>query len=138
MKVSDMKALILAGGKGTRLRPLSNTIPKQLLPVANRPILFYVIEQTRQAGISNMRIVVSPETNRHIKEAVGNGSRWQANISYILQPELLGIAHAVRIAQEFLGSSPFLLFLRDNLIEGGIREIIVDFQQHQPDALIAP
>jgi glucose-1-phosphate thymidylyltransferase len=131
-----MKALVLCAGKATRLRPLTNTTSKHLLPVANKPVLFYILEQIKEAGITDIGIIISPDTGNWIKEAVGDGSRWDVHITYIAQPKPLGLAHAVMMAQGFLGNSSFLMFLGDNLIEDGVREFVKRFNTYAPDALI--
>src|SRR3954462_8408526 len=132
----ELKGLILSGGKGTRLRPITHTSAKQLVPVANKPVLFYGIEAMAGAGIREVGIIIAPETGEEIKAAAGDGSRFGVEISYILQDEPLGLAHAVLTAEPFLGDSPFVTYLGDNLLQGGINELVASFDRNEPDALI--
>jgi len=115
---------------------MTNTTAKHLLPVANKPILFYALDQTREAGITDIGIVISPETGHYIKEALADGSRWGAKMTYILQPEPQGLAHAVKTAQHFLVDSPFLMFLGDNLIQESISDSVSQFRNFASEALI--
>jgi len=130
-----MRGLILSGGKGTRLRPLTFTQAKQLVPVANKPVLFYGIEALKEAGIENIGIVVG-DTKEEIQQAVGDGSRWHVNISYIEQEAPLGLAHAVKISESFLGKDPFVMYLGDNILKSGIKSLVEEFQQKKPNSLI--
>jgi glucose-1-phosphate thymidylyltransferase len=130
-----MKGLILSGGKGTRLYPITYTSAKQLVPVANKPVLFRVIEAIRDAGIDDIGIVVG-DTAQEIKDAVGNGRRWDVKITYIRQDQPLGLAHAVKISQDYLGNDKFVMFLGDNVIQGGISNLIRQFESSDYDCQI--
>ncbi|MBE0430667.1 MAG: glucose-1-phosphate thymidylyltransferase [Dehalococcoidia bacterium] len=131
-----MKAIVLAAGRGTRLRPLTNTVPKHLLPVGSKPILFHVLDYIKEAGIRDIGIVVSPDSGPYIQEAIGTGSDWGGQITFILQPQPLGLAHAVKTARDFLGDSPFIMFLGDNLFQEGVTDFLAEFNASKPDASI--
>lgn len=130
-----MKALVLSGGKGTRLRPLTYTMPKQLVPVANKPILYYAMKHIRDAGIDDIGVIVSPETGEQIREALARYCP-DLRLTYVEQEQPLGLAHAVQVAQPFLGDEPFVMYLGDNLIGHGIEEFIHEFQASGADAVI--
>lgn len=130
-----MKGLILSGGKGTRLRPLTFTQAKQLVPVANKPVLFYGIEALKEAGIEEIGIIVG-DTKEEIKAAAGDGSRWGIRVTYIEQEAPLGLAHAVIISEDFLGKEPFVMYLGDNILKRGIKSLVEEFQQEKPNSLI--
>jgi len=130
-----LKGLVLSGGRGTRLRPITHTHAKQLIPVANKPILFYGIEAIRDAGITDIGIIVG-DTWKEIQEEAGDGTRFGVKITYIRQEAPLGLAHAVLTAEEFLGNEPFVMYLGDNIIKNGIRDLVDDFRSKMPNAQI--
>jgi glucose-1-phosphate thymidylyltransferase len=130
-----MKGLILSGGAGTRLRPITHTSAKQLVPVANKPVLFYGLEAMHAAGIDDVGIVVG-DTQAEIRAAVGDGSRWGLRVTYIPQEAPLGLAHAVLISEQYLGDSPFVMYLGDNLLKEGIAPFVHAFSESRPDALV--
>jgi len=134
--VDDLKGLILSGGKGTRLRPITHTSAKQLVPVANKPVLFYGIEAMAAAGITDVGIIIAPETGEEIRAAAGDGSRFGVELTYIVQDAPSGLAHAVLTAEPFLKDQPFVMYLGDNLLQGGIEELVAAFRSSRPDALI--
>lgn len=130
-----MKGLILSGGTGSRLRPITHTGAKQLVPVANKPVLFYALEALKAAGITDIGIVVG-ETQAEIAAAVGDGSDWGVKVTYISQETPLGLAHAVKMARDFLGDDSFVMYLGDNLIKSGIVSLVQEFAERQPNAQI--
>ena len=131
-----LKGLILSGGAGTRLRPITHTSAKQLVPVANKPVLFYGIEALVEAGVTEIGIIIAPETGEEIRAAAGDGSAFGAEITYILQDKPAGLAHAVLTAEEFIAGSPFVMYLGDNLLADGLRGLVATFRESEPDALI--
>lgn len=131
-----MKALVLSGGKGTRLRPITYTGAKQLVHIANRPILAYILDNIAKVGIKEVGMIISPETGPEIRDTIGDGSVWGLEITYILQEEPRGLAHAVATGREFLGDSPFVMYLGDNLIGCGIEEFVETFRSTGSDAVI--
>jgi len=134
--MEKLKGLILSGGAGTRLRPITHTSAKQLVPVANKPVLFYGIEALVAAGVTEIGIVIAPQTGDEIRGAVGDGSQLGAQVTYIPQAEPLGLAHAVLTAEDFLGDDSFVMYLGDNLLRDGITGLVEAFRRNEPDALI--
>src|SRR4051794_35220045 len=134
--MENLKGLILSGGVGTRLRPITYTSAKQLVPVANKPVLFYGVEALVAAGVNEIGIIIAPDTGDEIAAAVGDGSDFGCAVTYIPQAEPLGLAHAVLTAEEFLRDSPFVMYLGDNLLRDGIVDLVETFRSSEPDALI--
>ena len=130
-----MKALILAGGTGSRLRPITFSMAKQLVPVANKPVIEYGIEAIAEAGIKDFGIIVG-DTGAAVEAAVGDGSKWGITITYIPQPEPLGLAHAVKTAHPYLGDDDFIMYLGDNLIKSSVAGLVQEFEQYRPAATI--
>ncbi|MFI7407096.1 glucose-1-phosphate thymidylyltransferase [Streptomyces sp. NPDC049627] len=130
-----MKALVLSGGAGTRLRPITHTSAKQLVPVANKAVLFYGLESIAEAGITEVGVIVG-DTAAEIQDAVGDGTRFGLDITYIPQERPLGLAHAVLIARDYLGDDDFVMYLGDNFIVGGITDLVDEFRDNRPDAQI--
>lgn len=136
MTLAHLKALVLAGGGGTRLRPLTYTTAKQLLPVAGKPIFHYVLEQLSRAGLIDVGVIVSPGNREGIESALGDGARWGLKLTYIVQHPPLGLADAVRTGQPYLGDHPFLVFLGDNIFQDELRDLVQEYAQRPDEALI--
>ncbi|MGQ9582067.1 MAG: glucose-1-phosphate thymidylyltransferase [Thermoplasmatota archaeon] len=132
-----MKGLILSGGRGTRLRPLTHTGPKQLIPIANKPNILYCLEDLRDAGIKDIGVILGDMMPEKVRELLGDGSAWGVRLTYIVQGEPRGIAHAVGCARDFMGESPFVVYLGDNVLKGGIKAMAEKFEREGCDALIA-
>jgi glucose-1-phosphate thymidylyltransferase len=131
-----MKGVILHGGHGTRLRPLTHTGPKQLIPVANKPISQYVLEDLRNSGIREVAIILGDIMPEKVKNYYGDGSKFDTEITYIFQKKPKGIAHAVGLTEKFVGKSPFVVYLGDNLLKGGISDFVKEFQEKDYDAMV--
>jgi len=119
-----MKALITAGGKGIRLRPITHTNNKHLIPIANKPMIYYAIEAVVEAGIKDLGILINPDTGDEIKQALGNGEKWGVSISYITQEAPIGLAHVIKVSEDFIKDEPFVFYLGDNVIVGGINKFL--------------
>lgn len=131
-----MKGVVLSGGTGSRLRPITFSMAKQLVPVANKPILFYGLEDLAEAGITDVGIVVSPETGDEVRAAVGDGSALGLQVEFIVQDAPLGLAHALKTALPFVGGDDCLMYLGDNLVKDGVRDVVADFREHGPNCQI--
>ena len=134
--MEKLRGLILSGGAGTRLRPITHTSAKQLVPVANRPVLFYGIDALVAAGITEIGIVIAPETGDEIRAAARYGDQFGATLTYIVQDRPAGLAHALLRAEEFLAGSRFVMYLGDNLLRDGISDLVEAFRRDDPDALL--
>lgn len=130
-----MKALVLCGGSGTRLRPITHTMAKQLVPIANKPVLYYGLEAIKAAGVDDVGIVVG-ETSKEIMQAVGDGLPWGLNVQYITQEQPMGLAHAVLVSESYIDGDDFVMYLGDNLIKDGIKSCIDEFRQNKPNSQI--
>ncbi|MFQ5555717.1 MAG: glucose-1-phosphate thymidylyltransferase [Acidimicrobiia bacterium] len=131
-----MKGVVLAGGSGTRLRPITYSMAKQLVPVANKPILFYGLEDLADAGIKDVGMIIAPETGDEIRSTVGDGARFGLAITYIVQDRPLGLAHALKTALPFVAGDDVLMYLGDNLVKQGVAEIVADFERDRPNCQI--
>lgn len=131
-----MKGVVLSGGAGTRLRPLTYSMAKQLVPVANKPILFYGLEDLAEAGISEVAIIISPQTGEEVQRVTGDGSRFGLEITYIVQDEPLGLAHALKMALPFADGDDVLMYLGDNLVKRGVKDTVADFEKDRPNGQI--
>ncbi len=134
--MDTMKGLILSGGRGNRLRPLTYTRSKQLIAIAGKPTLFYGVEDLAAAGIRDIGVIISPETGDEVRAALGDGARWGVQFTYLVQEEPRGLADAVRCARAFLDDSPFVMYLGDNLLSGGIAHLVSEYRQNHPAAII--
>ncbi|MEE9591425.1 MAG: glucose-1-phosphate thymidylyltransferase [Thermodesulfobacteriota bacterium] len=126
-----MKGLVTSGGMGTRLRPITHTSNKHLIPIANKPMIFYALEAMVGAGIKNIGIIINPETGEEIKKALGSGKDWGVRFTYILQDAPLGLAHVVKISEDFIGRQKFVFYLGDNVVVGGIKGFVKEFKKNK-------